>query len=128
MPFSRLTLHPAPDAQTTMRLASVLTDLIQSTLSKKASLTSVLVESPGAAYWTLGGESFRSTAVLEVNVTKATNSEAEKATFIQAAYATLRDHLPDLENVCYVIIRDIPASAWGYDGMTQAGRSAMFEQ
>lgn len=125
MPFSRLTIYPAPDEQTSTRLASSLTGLIERILSKKAPLTSVLVETPAAVRWTLGSEPLRSTAVLEVNVTESTNSEADKAAFIAEAHATLCDHVPDLNDVCYVIIREIPASAWGYDGMTQAQRSAM---
>ena len=82
MPFARLTLHPAQTPDTTSRLAADLTSAIAKDLGKRHELTSLLIETPASARWTIGAEDREVTAHLEVCVTAGTNSEEEKRIFV----------------------------------------------
>jgi 4-oxalocrotonate tautomerase len=67
----------------------------------------------------------RATALLEISITAGTNTVAEKESFIAAAFAELERQLgfgQPLEEASYVIVREVPATDWGYAGKTQASR------
>lgn len=123
MPFCRLTLHPAPDAETARQLADDLTALIAKALRKRADLTAILIDAPDAAHWTVGAQAVSPAAQLEVLVTAGTNSADEKRNFIAAAMGLLRRTFPALPLASYVVVRELPAGDWGYDGRTQADRA-----
>lgn len=124
MPFCRLTLHPAPDAETARQLAEELTALIAKALRKRADLTAILIDAPNGIYWTVGAQAVSPAALLEVLVTAGTNSTEEKRDFIAAAMDILRRTFPALPVASYVVVRELPAGDWGYDGRTQADRAS----
>ena len=123
MPFARLTLPTAPPPDTANRLAIVLTSVIAEYLGKRHELTSVLIETPASAHWTIGAENCEVAAHLEVCVTAGTNTEEEKRTFVRNAMALLRREWPTLAEATYVVVKELPAASWGYDGRTQADRA-----
>ncbi|MFT4080260.1 tautomerase family protein [Rhodomicrobium sp.] len=123
MPFARLTITPTPLQENAQALAAELTDLIAHDLGKHRDLTSVLVETTGSQVWTIGASERASAAHLEVYVTAGTNSEDEKRTFIANAMALLRRAYPNLGAATYVVVKQLPATDWGYDGRTQADRA-----
>lgn len=123
MPFARLTYRPGrPDRE--QHLALALTDLIARDLAKRRDLTSVLIEATASETWSIGGKSQKTIAHLEVFVTAGTNSVEEKKTFLESAMALLRAEWPDLHAATYVLVHELPATDWGYDGRSQAGRAA----
>lgn len=123
MPFARLTLIPAPAADMARSLAADLTAIVARDLRKQRDLTSVLVETPGASQWTVGANEQEVAAHLEVCVTAGTNTEEEKRTFVGNAILLLRQALPTLPVATYVVVKELPAINWGYDGQTQADRA-----
>lgn len=123
MPFARLILNPAQTPDTTSRLAADLTSAIAKDLGKRHDLTSILIETPAAAHWTIGAGDREVAAHLEVCVTAGTNNEEEKRTFVRNAMALLRRALPTLAAATYVVVTELPAANWGYDGRTQADRA-----
>lgn len=123
MPFARLTLIPGPTSSFAHSLATNLTELIARDLGKQHELTSVLLEAPDTFHWGIGTEVKETAAHLEVNITMGTSSDMQKSTFISNAMKLLRQALPDLAAATYIVIRELPASDWGYDGLTQAARA-----
>lgn len=123
MPFARLTLTSIPTLDQANHLATELTGLIAHDLGKRQELTSILVETSGIFHWAIGAEGRLTAAHLEVCVTAGTNSEQEKRAFIANAMTILRTVLPGLNPATYVVIRELLATDWGYDGRTQADRS-----
>lgn len=123
MPFARLTLSHEPSLDQGRQLCTELTDLIANALGKRRDLTSVLIEVPGAHRWTVGADEQPAAAHLEVSVTAGTNSEEEKTAFIASAMSLLRRTLPDLHPATYIVVKEHPATDWGYDGRTQADRA-----
>lgn len=58
-------------------------------------------------------------------ITQGTNTAMEKVEFIEAAFAELRRQLGyggPLDPASYVIVRELPATDWGYGGQTQQAR------
>jgi 4-oxalocrotonate tautomerase len=126
MPFVHVrsagqTLNP----EQTQRLQREVTGLMAGVLRKKAALTSVLVEQVPVSGWSIGGNPLTVAAHLDAKVTAGTNTAEEKARFIAEAHALLKAVLgAELPLATYVVVDELPADAWGYDGLTQAHRAA----
>ncbi len=109
------------------KLAQSLTELTARVLGKRPEVTAVIVEAGSVTAWTVGGRAVRApTAFLEISITEGSNSVAEKSAFVAKAYALLQSQLANevaaLEPASYVIVRELPASDWGYGGRTQQAR------
>ncbi len=127
MPFVNIKVAgPTLDSDQVRHLQHGATTLMAEVLRKKAELTAVLVEHVSAAAWTVGSKPVAAAAHLDVKVTEGTNTAEEKGRFIGEAMKLLRSVLgADLTPVTYVVIHEVPASAWGWDGLTQAHRAQM---
>lgn len=137
MPTLQLKISPPRDAAAYDRLARRLTDITAATLNKRADVTAVMIEELPAARWYVGSAPVqRPTAWLEISITTGTNTEAQKSAFIKAAFGALED-LPEstqgpsetagLEPASYIIVREVPATDWGFGGQTQAARRSKSE-
>ena len=127
MPTLTLKIAAPHDPERDQALATALTAITASTLGKRAEVTAVLIEDLPATRWFIGARpAVRPTALLEINVTAGTNTVAQKAAFVEVAFAELARQLAPgsaLEEASYVIVRELPASDWGYAGRTQQARS-----
>lgn len=121
MPFLRLTVRPEPSEEVAVNLAKELTVLMQDVLHKNAALTSVLVEGTSGA-WAVGQQAREVACHLEVSITAGTNDKSQKERFIRDAMHILKKRLGPIHQASYVVISEIPATDWGYDGRTQASR------
>jgi 4-oxalocrotonate tautomerase len=125
MPVLHLKVAPSV-FENHQRLAETLTRLADELLGKRRDVTAVLVEDWPAARWFVGGAPIqRPTALLEIDITQDTNTLEEKAAFIEAARVYLQrelGHGDRLEQASYVIVRELPATDWGYAGRTQRAR------
>ncbi|MFZ5549528.1 MAG: tautomerase family protein [Pseudomonadota bacterium] len=123
-----LTLKTAPLIDTAARapLAQALTDITHRTLGKRRDLTAVVIEDLPAAGWAVGGQpATLPTVFLEISITAGTNSAEEKAAFMAAAWGELQRQLGDrLMPASYIVVRELPATDWGWGGRTQAARLA----
>lgn len=129
MPTLTLKLAAAHDPERDQALAAALTSIATATLGKRAEVTAVLMEDLPAARWFVGAQAVqRPTALLEISITEGSNTAAQKAAFIEAAFAELQSQLAPgsaLEEASYVIVREVPATDWGYGGKTQQARQAL---
>jgi 4-oxalocrotonate tautomerase len=128
MPFVRIALAGTdPTPAQVADLQRRATALMAEALDKRADLTVVTVQREAAANWSVGGAALPDgapLAQLEALVTADTNSAAQKAAFIRAAHDMLATVLGPLASPVYVVVRELPAGDWGYDGATQAARRA----
>jgi 4-oxalocrotonate tautomerase len=126
MPTLVLKLTPLQNPERYEALARRLTDLTVQLLGKRREVTAVVIDDLPAARWHIGGAPVaQPTALLEISITQGTNTEEEKATFIAAAFAELQRQLAGdgaLAAASYVVVRELPASDWGYGGRTQQAR------
>ncbi|MBS1144061.1 MAG: 4-oxalocrotonate tautomerase [Proteobacteria bacterium] len=125
MPMINVTLSgPSPEPAVIHRLQAGVTRLMQDILRKEAALTvvNVLHLPPGAS--SANGQPVGTAASLQAMITAGTNSAAEKADFIFAAKSLLTVEFGPSAAPIYVVLHEIPAESWGYDGQTQAARKA----
>ncbi len=124
MPYLKLA-NASPADVSTADLATKLTTLTVDLLGKKRELTVVAVEPLPVDSWFVGGTVLgaeASGAVLEIRITEGTNTKAQKAAFIRAAFDALSAALPGLHPASYVTVHEPSADAWGYAGETQEYR------
>lgn len=128
MPFLDIRLSAPCLPGKVAEIAARMTDLVVDVLGKRRELTVTVVQCVAPGHWTAGGASVNDAGnggfFLEVNVTEGTNTPAQKAAFVAAAYAAAEAVLGCLDAATYVIVREIPAQDWGWQGQTQAARAA----
>ena len=118
MPTLNLKVAPLQNPGRYQRLAQELTSLTERLLGKRREVTAVMIEDLPAA-------------LLEISITAGTNTAEEKAAFIEAAFAELQHQLGSggpLEEASYVVVRELPATDWGYGGRTQLARKRTLAQ
>ena len=124
MPFISIKIAgPTLTPEQIKMLQMQTTALMAEVLHKKAELTAVSIEQGPATGWSVGAKAVPVAAHLEAAITAGTNSADEKARFIAEAARMLKSVLSaELSLATYVVLQDIPADSWGYDGLTQAAR------
>ena len=126
MPTLNLKVAPLQNPERYQALAAALTSLTADILGKRPEVTAVIIDDLPRARWSVGGSAVQgATAQLEIAITAGTNTEAEKARFIEAAYRELQRQLApdgDFEMASYVAVRELPATDWGFGGQTQRAR------
>jgi 4-oxalocrotonate tautomerase len=60
----------------------------------------------------------------DIKVTEGTNTPEEKAEMISQTIKMLENVVGTIQEACYVVIDDIPANSWGYNGKTQYARAS----
>ena len=131
MPTLNLKIAPLQNPERYQSLARALTAITAEILGKRPAVTAVIIDNLPAAQWYIGGEDVqRPTVMLEISITQGTNTPAEKAAFVRAAWEELQRQLAyggPLEEASYVIVRELPAGDWGYGGRTQLERKLVKE-
>ncbi|MFC5496348.1 4-oxalocrotonate tautomerase family protein [Caenimonas terrae] len=123
MPTLKIKIAPLQNPERHASLARALTQITARTLGKRPEVTAVVIEDLPDAQWFIGGRrTEQPTALLEIDITHGTNTPPQKEAFIEAAFAELQRQLAGggaLAQASYVIVRELPATDWGYDGVTQ---------
>ena len=126
MPTLQLKLSSPVNEAGPGALAEELTRLSAELLGKREEVTAVMVDVLPPGRWYISGQPVSEpTAWLEISITAGTNTEGQKAAFIHAAHTALRRALgvgQALAEASYVIVRELPATDWGYSGQTQRAR------
>ena len=128
MPILTLKLSAHAQIKYAQALSLALTQLSAQVLHKRADVTSVVFERVAANDWWIGGQTHQHILVqLDIRITQGTNTEAEKEAFISQAFALLPEHLAAgqaMHATCYISVQELPATDWGYGGLTQQQRRA----
>lgn len=129
MPFINIAIagKPLSPAQK-QQLFDETTRLMSEVMGKNPALTAVRLDQFGAEDWATGGTAVAlqdATALhMDISITAGTNSDAEKAEMIRQAMVMLKAVVGATPEASYIVIHELPATAWGYDGRTQASRAA----
>jgi 4-oxalocrotonate tautomerase len=133
MPTLRLQVAPLLNPERYAALGAALTRITAQVLHKNREVTVVMIDDlPPARYLVAGQAAAQPIACLEISITVGTNTAEEKAQFIREVYAELHRQLGSnahsLHEASYVVVRELPATDWGYGGLTQAARRAQQAQ
>lgn len=126
MPILTLKISAHANLRDANALALDLTRLSTEILHKRSDVTSVVFQRMAASGWWVGGETSAQVMMqLDIRITQGTNTDAEKAAFIAAAFDLLPDHLAQgqqLHATSYISVQELAATDWGYGGVTQQQR------
>lgn len=124
----RLAATPLVPEQKNALFAGI-TDLMATLMGKQREVTAVSIREHAEQDWAVGGSALGREsapgAYVAIKVTQGTNSTREKAAMIAATTALLKEVLGEIQCASYVVIDEIAADAWGYDGRTQEQRKSV---
>lgn len=126
MPYIHIQLSGARDDALAGRVAASASELTAKLLHKDPALTAVVVDFIEPAHWYVAGRALHGGAVRSyhwlVSITDETNTKAEKAAYLAAVHAAMRELLGEVAEHSYVQVADVRAAAYGYGGLTQEHR------
>lgn len=126
MPYLNLRLSDDLPVEALDRAISLLTDLTVDVLGKNRGLVSVAIDSPQRGRWAIGGRltgaGASRTFYLDIKVTEGTNTKREKAEYLARVWSGLEEILGVVDPASYIVIHEVRADAWGYQGRTQEYR------
>jgi 4-oxalocrotonate tautomerase len=126
VPYLNCKLCVPPSQEVTAKIASVLTDLTAEVLKKKRELTAVAVEYVAPEQWYIGGTSLADQSLrsfyLDIKVTEGTNTKDEKALYVSRVFAAVEAIVGSVAPASYIVIHEVRADSWGYQGHTQESR------
>ena len=128
MPFINISLAGTSlSEQQKQQLFDETTRLMSEVLHKNPDLTSVRIDEFSSHNWAIARQPVMSrsdTAVhMDIKVTTGTNSDAEKAEMIARGMNMLKTIIGNTPEASYIVIHDVAAGSWGYNGQTQKARA-----
>ncbi|MCW5698788.1 MAG: tautomerase family protein [Rhodospirillales bacterium] len=129
MPYINIAVAGAPLTKAQKQsLFDETTDLMAKVMGKNPTLTSVRIDEYPPENWAIGKTPVsprnETAAHMDIKITAGTNTEDEKATMIESAMTMLKRVVDAVPVATYVIVHELDAGSWGYDGRTQADRTA----
>ena len=127
MPYINIRLGKNLDIEQRKQLFERTTSLMNTVMGKRREVTVVHIQESEAQQWSTNAIPLMvkdATGVyVDIKVTDGTNTSEEKAEMISQTVKMLQDVVGIIQEACYVVIDDIPADSWGYNGKTQAVRA-----
>lgn len=126
MPILNVKVSAVRSKDMTANIAAILIELTTRILRKDPALTSIAIDYVDPDDWIVGGVSLaaqgKSSVYFDIKITDETNTKAEKAEYIAAAFKAFAGLLGNLHDESYIHVDDVRAAAYGYGGRTQEWR------
>ncbi len=128
MPYINIRLGGKVGNDRKKKLFETTTSLMNTVMGKRREVTVVHIQESEPQQWSTNASQLTAneptSAYVEIKVTDGTNTPEEKAEMIFQTVRMLQDVVGTIQEACYVVIDEIAADSWGYDGKTQAARAA----
>jgi len=128
MPYINIKIGTTLSGQQKAELFHQTTDAMNTIMGKRREVTVVQIEESTSYCWSVNGEPLHekapAAAYVDVKITQGTNSDEEKAQLINTLMQMLKS-VRSTQQACYIVVHELAAASWGYDGKTQAARSIM---
>ncbi len=129
MPYINLRLGGSITTEQRQKLFAETTLLMNRVMRKRKQVTVVHIQQAEAQQWAVNGIALSNAepmaAYVDIKVTAGTNTTEEKAAMLSETMKMLCDIVGLMQEACYIVIDEIPADAWGYNGVSQATRAAL---
>lgn len=126
MPILNVKISAVKSREMTSRISTILLELTTRILHKDPHVTAIAIDYVDPEDWIVGGKSLaeqgKSSVYFDIKITDETNTKAEKAQYIQEAFAAFGALLGNLHDESYIYVQDVRAAAYGYGGKTQEYR------
>ncbi len=104
------------------------TSLMKGIMGKRREVTVVHIQESEPHLWATNAVALDTDspvgAYVDIKVTEGTNTPEEKAEMLSETAKMLKEVVGVVQEACYVLIDDIPANSWGYNGKSQSHRAA----
>jgi 4-oxalocrotonate tautomerase len=124
MPYLKLQFKQKVTEEKQEKLAKELTIMMDSIMGKKQKVTAVDINDNISGNWYINGQKQSIAVHLDIYITNGTNTEKEKSEMITKANQLIKNVVGVIPEASYIIIKDIEADSWGFDGLTQKERKA----
>jgi len=128
MPYINIRLGTTLDSAQKKQLYQKTTSLMNTVMGKRPEVTVVHIQESAPNLWAANASVLTTKdpvgAYVDIKVTEGTNSPEEKAEMLSQTVKMLQEIVGVVQEACYVVIDDIPANSWGYNGKSQAARAA----
>lgn len=126
MPYLNVRIAMKESSTVAEKVVSVLMTHTAELLGKKPEVTSIAVDFVSPGLWFVGGAPVGAanavTFYLDIKVTDGTNIKAEKAEYIKKVFSDFEAILGEITPASYIVIHDVRADSWGFQGKTQEYR------
>lgn len=127
MPYLHLRIAAAESSAHTESIAACLLTHTRDILGKNPEVTAIDIEFTRPRHWFVGGvpvsDKQEITFYLDVKITEGTNTKKQKAQYIKAVFSDMQEILGGVTQASYIVLHDVHANAWGFEGRTQKSRS-----
>ena len=122
------TSTPKLPEENILELAQRISQLLAEVMGADQELTTIRVNQTEPDNWIVGGTPVRraghNAAAMDIYVSKGDAKARQVETMIRESHKLLEDFLSPLHEATYIMVHELSAHAWGYDGKTQAKRTA----
>lgn len=126
MPYLNVRVAIPESAELAEKLVSVLMKHTGEVLGKKPDVTSIAIDFISPDKWFVGGARVSDqkavTFYLDIKITDGTNTKSEKMNYVRTVFADLETIFGPITPASYIVIHDVRADSWGYQGYTQEYR------
>lgn len=126
MPILNVSVAGKPDMARSAAIATLLTELTRAHLKKDPLVTAVAIIYIEPENWFVGGRSLASQTTssfwLDIKVTSGTNTKVQLAAYLEAVFTEMSKLLGSVHEDSYILVHEVPASAWGFSGKSQEFR------
>ena len=126
MPYLDVRIAREESAEVADKVVAALMKRTPEILGKKPDVTSIAIDFVSPALWFVGGkrvsEQNAVTFYLDIKVTDGTNTKSEKAAYIKAVFSDFEAIFGAITPASYIVIHDVRADSWGFQGKTQEYR------
>ncbi|MCB0257611.1 MAG: tautomerase family protein [Anaerolineae bacterium] len=126
MPYLYVRIAGDADPVLAERVAADLLAITGSVLGKRKEVTSISIDFVPATTWFVGGsrvaDDAPSTFYLNIKITEGTNTKDQKAAYVDKVFPAMQALIGPLARASYIVIDDVRADAWGFEGKTQEQR------
>ncbi len=126
MPYLNVRVSIPESSESTEKIVAVLMKHTSEILGKKPDVTSIEIGFIEPDKWFVGGvrvsDQKAVTFYLDIKVTDGTNTKAEKAKYLKNVFADFESIFGQITPASYIVIHDVRADSWGFQGRTQEYR------
>jgi 4-oxalocrotonate tautomerase len=126
MPYLNVRVSMPESTEVADRIVSALMKHTSEVLGKKPEVTSIDIGFTSPKLWFVGGKRVSDqnavTFYLDIKVTEGTNTKAEKAKYAKNVFADFEAIVGPITPASYIVIHDVRADSWGFQGRTQEYR------
>lgn len=121
MPYINVKTNAKQSDELREAIVSIILDNTTNILNKKPEVTSILVEFVSFNTWNINKDNL-TTFNVDIKITKGTNTKDQKSNYIKQTYLKIKNVLGDISPASYIIIDEIDADSWGFEGLSQEYR------